>query len=116
MRPSLLLVSALALSGAQASWFGSDSPGEWFSAVIDESCADTNICVEYKTWDESQTRAWLSAHNINAPKGYSQAELQDLVKANWNSATSWTADQYHKAQQVFADVKDSTFDQWDESR
>ncbi|EIN05924.1 hypothetical protein PUNSTDRAFT_54757 [Punctularia strigosozonata HHB-11173 SS5] len=97
MRPSLLLVCALTLSGAQASWFGSDAPA-------------------YKSWDEVETRAWLEAHNIQAPKGYSKSELQNLVKANWNSASSWTADQYYKAQQVFADVKDSTFDTWDESR
>jgi hypothetical protein len=46
-----------------------------------------------------------------------QAELRDLVAANWNTASSWTYDQYTSAQEVFSGIRDGTsFDNWDESR
>ncbi|EPQ55816.1 hypothetical protein GLOTRDRAFT_138588 [Gloeophyllum trabeum ATCC 11539] len=96
MRPSLLLAFLVAFSGVQASWFGSDP--------------------EYSKWDEKQLRSWLHEHHIEVPKSYDKNELQDLVKANWNSASSWTQDSYYKAQQSFQGIKDSTFDAWDDSR
>lgn len=39
-----------------------------------------------------------------------------LVGENWHSASAWTTDQYTRAQKSFADVRDTTFDLWDESR
>ena len=38
------------------------------------------------------------------------------MKANWDAAYSWTADQYTKAQVAFSNLKADTFDTWDESR
>lgn len=40
----------------------------------------------------------------------------DLVKANWNSATAWTYDQYNAAQDTFQHLRESTFESWDESQ
>jgi hypothetical protein len=55
-------------------------------------------------------------HNIITPETYSQQQLKDLVQSHWNLATAWTYDQYASAQNSFADVRESTFDAWDESR
>ncbi|KDQ55914.1 hypothetical protein JAAARDRAFT_180063 [Jaapia argillacea MUCL 33604] len=97
MRPSSFVVFLVLALGVQASWFSSEQP-------------------EYKDWDEKHLKAWLNHHHIEAPKGYSKTQLQDLVEANWNSASVWTAEQYAKLQKSYQDVKDSTFDAWDESR
>ena len=35
---------------------------------------------------------------------------------NWWSYTAWTSDQYNVAQKSFQNLKDSTFESWDESR
>lgn len=65
---------------------------------------------EYQSWDSKQLKHWLKAHNINPPPAFSETQLKDLVRANWyNSATSWTKEQYHAAQHAFRDVKDDTF-------
>lgn len=58
----------------------------------------------------------MHEHNIETPKGYSQKDLEDLVKSNWQSGSVWTRDQYDRAQQVFSNYKDSAFDTWDDSR
>jgi hypothetical protein len=47
---------------------------------------------------------------------YSQQQLKDLVQSHWNLATAWTYDRYASTQNSFADVRESTFDTWDESR
>lgn len=97
LSPVLLVALTVASSPAAASWWSSDKP-------------------EYSSWDTKQLQSWLHEHNIDTPKGYSQQELQDLVSANWNSASSWTLEQYERAQKVFANAKDDAFDSWDESR
>ncbi|KAJ7160979.1 hypothetical protein C8R46DRAFT_1000948 [Mycena filopes] len=96
MRGSLILLLSLSLT-ASASFFGKDTP-------------------QYNEWSTTELKKWLSDHNIDAPATYSQAELQDLVKSNWNSATAWTYDQYASAQKSFADLREASFDAWDESR
>ena len=58
----------------------------------------------------------MKEHNIQAPKGASKADLEALVKSNYNSAAAWSQDQYNRAQQVFANIKEDAFDSWDESR
>ncbi|KAG7087691.1 hypothetical protein E1B28_013638 [Marasmius oreades] len=101
MRPSLLLLSTLLFTspGALASWFGSDEP-------------------PYNSWDTKQLKTWLDDHHITSPSTdqFSHNQLVELVKANWNSASAWTYDQYNNAQKTFQDVRDTTFDTWDESR
>ncbi|EEB90256.1 hypothetical protein MPER_11557, partial [Moniliophthora perniciosa FA553] len=103
MRPTILL-SALILTtpGALASWFGSDEPS-------------------YTSWNSEQLRQWLADHHITSPKPspidqFTHSQLVELVKANWDTATAWTYDQYHNTQEVFANLRDSTFETWDESR
>ncbi|KAI0270632.1 hypothetical protein BC834DRAFT_862331 [Gloeopeniophorella convolvens] len=92
----LTLVLLLAL-GAQASWFGSDTPA-------------------YQQWDTQQLTTWLKEHNVPVPSDApSQAQLQDLVKENWAAAQAYGADQYHAAQHSFQGLKDSAFETWDES-
>ncbi|KAF8889007.1 hypothetical protein BD779DRAFT_1623255 [Infundibulicybe gibba] len=89
----LLLVGA-----AQASWFGSDTPPA------------------YTSWSTAELSAWLQAHNIPVPSTPSTTQLQELVRENWSAASAWTYDQYASAQKSFSDIRDSSFDAWDESR
>ncbi|KAJ7222326.1 hypothetical protein GGX14DRAFT_428441 [Mycena pura] len=102
MKTSILLV-ALAVTGTSASWFGSDTPA-------------------YSQWSSAELKKWLSDHNIHAPESFSQEQLKDLVHSNWDpaatwsAATAWSADQYANAQKTFADLRESSFDAWDESR
>jgi hypothetical protein len=73
---------------------------------------------EYTQWSTSELKQWLEDHDISVPStdSFSHEHLQELVKSNWNSASAWTYDRYTNAQKSFADVRDSTFDAWDESR
>ncbi|OBZ74605.1 hypothetical protein A0H81_05467 [Grifola frondosa] len=58
-----------------------------------------------------------TSSNQNTAHGTpSQADLQAAVRAHWDSATVWSADQYNKAQVAFAGLKSDAFDSWDESR
>lgn len=50
------------------------------------------------------------------PDTYSQQQLKDLVQSNWNTASAWTAEQYSNAQKSFADIREASFDAWDESK
>ncbi|KAF9264470.1 hypothetical protein L218DRAFT_925760 [Marasmius fiardii PR-910] len=101
MRPSVLLLSALLFTspGALASWFGSDEPS-------------------YTQWDTTQLKKWLDDHHITSPSTnqFTHNQLVELVKANWNTASAWSYDQYNNAQKTFQNVRDTTFDTWDESR
>ncbi len=98
MRPSILLFAALSVASAQASWFSNESP-------------------DYNNWSKSELRKWLEDHNVDVPsQASSKNELQELVKSNWNTASAWTYDQYADAQRAFADLRDTAFDKWDESR
>ncbi|KAK7055434.1 hypothetical protein R3P38DRAFT_2847037 [Favolaschia claudopus] len=97
MRPALLLLLAVSLTGTSASWFGSDTP-------------------QYNDWSSTELKKWLKDHNINAPDAYSQQQLKDLVQSNWNLASAWTYDQYASAQKSYADLRDTAFETWDESR
>ena len=38
------------------------------------------------------------------------------MKANWNTAAVWSQEQYANAQQAFRNLRESSFDTWDESR
>jgi len=101
MRLTALFVGASLCLAAQASWFGTN----------------TNTAVDpYSTWSAAQLRDWLEVHNINVPKRTpTEPELRGLVADNWNAATTWTYDQYASAQKSFTDLRDTSFDAWDES-
>jgi Putative nuclear envelope organisation protein len=114
MKFSLLLALALTTLSVQASWFGSDPPGLVFLVVSEQSI--NPLLSDYTNWDSKQLQQWLADHDIKVPKSYSQDQLQQLVKANWHSSRAWTQDQYTRAQQSFQNIRDSTFDAWDESR
>lgn len=99
MRLSSLFIAIGLSLAVQASWFGgsNDSP-------------------PYSTWSTAELRLWLEEHSVALPKHTpTQAELRDLVAAHWYSYTAWTQDQYAAAQKTFADIRDSTFEKWDES-
>ncbi|GLB44187.1 putative stress-responsive nuclear envelope protein [Lyophyllum shimeji] len=101
MRPSLLLLGLGLTATVQASsWFGSTQPPQ-----------------PYQTWSVKQLKDWLRAHNIECHTTTpTHAQLRAMVEENWNTATSWTQDQYASAQKTFADIRDASFDKWDESR
>ncbi|KAK7443562.1 hypothetical protein VKT23_015735 [Stygiomarasmius scandens] len=102
MRLSLFLLSFLFLSspGALGSWFSSDT--------------------SYTSWDDTQLKQWLDDHHITSKSTpaskFNHEQLVELVKDNWNSASAWSYDQYTDAQKTFGNLRDSTFDAWDESR
>ncbi|KAK0189639.1 hypothetical protein F5146DRAFT_1103782 [Armillaria mellea] len=98
MKPSIILFAALAV-GAQASWFGSDTP-------------------QYREWSNEDLQKWLKDHHINTQSldTHSRNDLLELVKSNWNGAAAWSYDQYVSAQKSFSSLRDSAFDTWDESR
>ena len=101
MRSLFLFIATLTLV-IQASWFGG-------SSNTDEPA--------YSSWDTNHLRSWLELHNVPLPKhSASQEELRDLVASNWNTASSWTYDQYTAAQEIFSGIRDTSFDKWDESR
>ncbi|KAJ7079992.1 hypothetical protein B0H15DRAFT_857617 [Mycena belliarum] len=97
MRPFALLLLALSVTGASASWFGSDTP-------------------QYNEWSAPELQKWLKEHNIAVPETSTPEQLKDLVQSNWDAASAWTADQYAGAQKAFGDLRDSSFEAWDESR
>ncbi|KAG6819865.1 hypothetical protein H0H93_007850 [Arthromyces matolae] len=101
MKPSLLLLCLGLTATAQASsWFGSSDPP-----------------APYASWSASELKSWLQAHDISIPsKSPSQDQLKALVQQNWNSVTTWSYDHYNSVQKYFADVHDSSFDSWDQSR
>ena len=112
----LTSVSAILLisSACASSWFGSDP--------------------EYNKWSHSDLRSWLEHHHIKVPSHFDQSQLRDLVAVNWASppppppsfadqsrayadaGRQWSHDQYSRAQHSFQDLKDSSFDKWDESK
>ncbi|KAK0216105.1 hypothetical protein IW262DRAFT_197006 [Armillaria fumosa] len=98
MKPSIILFAVLAV-GAQASWFGPDTP-------------------KYTEWSNEELQKWLKDHHISTPSldTYSRNDLLELVKSNWNGAAAWSYDQYVSAQKSFSSLRDSAFDTWDESR
>ncbi|KAG1761860.1 hypothetical protein EDD22DRAFT_824049 [Suillus occidentalis] len=105
----LLIGSAYA-----SSWFGSDP--------------------EYDKWSHSELRSWLADHHIKVPSHFDQSQLHDLVMANWASpppsppslveqsrayadaGRQWSYDKYSSAQHAFQDLKEHSFDTWDESK
>ncbi|KAJ8075141.1 hypothetical protein AAF712_011600 [Marasmius tenuissimus] len=103
IRPSFLLLSVLLVAspGALASWFGSEEPN-------------------YQQWDTNQLKKWLDDRHITSPQAkedqFTHNQYLELVRANWNSASAWTYDQYNNAQKTFSNLRDTTFDTWDESR
>lgn len=100
MRPSLLITLATLALTAQASWFSGSN--------------DDNT--PYTSWSTNELKAWLEVHNVPVPDTVrTQAELKSLVESNWNTASAWTYDQYASAQKAFTDLRDTTFETWDES-
>ena len=99
MRPTILLLAALSLSGAaSANWLSRDKP-------------------EYTSWSTKDLQSWLHAHNIPVPSGAPTVpDLQALVKSHWDSASNWSSEQYSKAQAALGGLRDDAFDTWDESR
>jgi len=100
MRAYILLVACLLTPSASASWFSSSS----------EQPA-------YSSWSTTELKAWLIAHNLPYPSESTSTtdDLRAAVKANWDTASSWTQDQYNSAQKSFTSVKDDSFDTWTES-
>ena len=97
-----LFLALIPLAVVSASWFGSDTP-------------------PYSSWSTEQLKDWLVQHNFPIPTQPSTAEqwrqaLQSSVEKNWNSASSWTEDQYTQAQKSFASLREDSFESWDESR
>ncbi len=114
--PIALAALALASSPVAASWWSKDNPGtSLFQHAFQHFTSLNAVCLDYTNWDTKQLKAWLGEHNIDSPKGYSQQELQDLVKENWYTASTWTQDQYSYAQQVFADGRDKSIESWKDS-
>jgi len=93
------IVPITLISISSASWWGSSSPEP-----------------VYAKWSPSELQSWLYAHNIPVPSSPSEDTLKSLVQQNWNSATAWSYDQYASAQKSFADIRDASFEKWDESR
>jgi hypothetical protein len=121
MRPSLFLLVALSVSGVHASWFGSDSPRK-LSPNKPLTIPLTNR-LDYTSWSRVELQQWLNDHNIKTPPAYSTSQLRNLVKSNWvsiqssaDAGSAWTQDQYTKAQKSFKDLKEASFESWDESR
>lgn len=100
MKLSILL---LGLATVQASsWFGSNSD---------------SASPAYTTWSAGELKSWLHEHDIPiSEKSPSKDELRTLVEQHWNSASAWTYDQYASAQKSFADIRDASFEKWDDSR
>lgn len=118
MRVLPLALTALALTSSPvaASWWSKDNPGTTFLQNVSQSFRSLNSDrLDYANWDTKQLKAWLHEHNIESPKGYSQQELQDLVKENWYTASTWSQDQYNYAQQVFAEGRDKSIESWKDS-
>ena len=103
MKVTPLFVGLSLALAVQASWWGG---------------SDTDSApAPYTTWTSPQLRAWLESQRIDVPKkASSEQDLRSLVADNWAGATAWTYDQYAAAQKGFADLRDSSFDAWDESR
>lgn len=99
MKLSLFFLSIALISSSQASWWSSSSPEP-----------------PYSSWSPSELQSWLDAHNIPLPSSPSPESLKSLVQQNWNSTSAWSYDQYASAQKAFADIRDTSFDKWDESR
>jgi len=78
----------------------------------------TLLFPEYTKWDTKQLQTWLEQHKVDVPKAFynSKEGLQSLVAENWWSYTAWTNEQYNDAQKSFQNLRDSTFESWDESR
>ncbi len=117
---NFLLLALTAGTAVQASWFGGSNtqPAGMHSAdPIGGFPCSSGDSPEYTTWSAQELQNWLDAHKVPYPSGTpSQAELQSAVKAHWDSTSSWTSDQYNKAQVAFSNVKADAFDTWDESR
>ena len=122
MRISFLLLALTAGSAVQASWFsgnsGNNEPAGTSLCLLSRALSGTHPRpVEYTTWSTQELQNWLDAHNVPYPsQAPSQADLQAAVKAHWDTASSWSAEQYNKAQVAFSNLKADAFDTWDESR
>ncbi|KAF8658427.1 hypothetical protein AX16_001978 [Volvariella volvacea WC 439] len=101
MRILRWVLLGVALTPATASWFASDQPS-----------------LPYTSWSTAELTKWLQERNIPvpaAPPSY-QDQLLALVADNWNSAAAWTQEQYDSARQSVQNLRESSFDAWDESR
>ncbi|EAU87641.2 hypothetical protein CC1G_09102 [Coprinopsis cinerea okayama7 len=106
MRLTPIFVTLSLTLAAQASWFGGSNSDSTHTAAL-----------PYTTWTSKQLQDWLDVHNIALPKhAKTDSELRELVGDNWNKVSTWTYDQYASAQKAYADLRDTSFDKWDESR
>ncbi|TFK71563.1 hypothetical protein BDN72DRAFT_793756 [Pluteus cervinus] len=97
----LFLLFSLSLSPAAANWFSSGTK---------------QAAPPYTTWSASDLAHWLEDHNVPVPSQAPRPKLQELVEQNWNTVSGWSYDQYLAAQNSFQNLRDSSFDAWDDSR
>ncbi|KAI0027980.1 hypothetical protein K488DRAFT_90238 [Vararia minispora EC-137] len=87
LAPVLLLF----VLGAQASWFGSNTPA-------------------YQDWGSERLAAWLKARNVPLPATIDPPThkfLQELVKKHWNTAQDAASDAYDSASSSAGDAYDT---------
>jgi len=95
MKSTLFLLGLSLAVTTQLSWWSSSEPEP-----------------AYNTWSTEELATWLQAHKIPIANGkLSQPEL----KESGPTANVWTYDQYANVQKVLANVRDTSFEKWDES-
>jgi len=96
-----LVLLTIFISPTAAGWFSSDNKP---------------APLPYTTWSSTDLANWLHDHNLPVPTSEPRSKLQELVEQNWNSVSSWSYEQYLQAQKSFENLRDSSFDSWDESQ
>ena len=114
MRFSSFTFCATLVVTVLASWFSPDKPGMY--CMPTRMTATLTAYSVYTHWDSSQLRTWLRGRGIEPPTGFTQKELQTLVKLNWNTVQTWTQEQYDRAQHALGSIRDDVFDTWGESQ
>ncbi len=95
MKLSLLILLAVGLTAAQASWFGSDtdpknpSASQWTQDQIDRAQAVfSNLKADaFDTWDESRLREFLLEQGVVKPSG-TREQLSLLAKQKYSQYSS----------------------------
>ena len=114
MRFSSFIFCATLVVTVLASWFSPDKPGMY--CMPTRMTATLTAYSVYTHWDSSQLRTWLRGRGIEPPTGFTQKELQALVKLNWNTVQTWTQEQYDRVQHALGSIRDDVFDTWEESQ
>ncbi|KAL1965326.1 hypothetical protein VTN77DRAFT_5763 [Rasamsonia byssochlamydoides] len=77
----------------------------WFSKAV------------YNKWHETELERWLSDHDIPYPTPADRKELENIVKANWESKVQIPlAHASEQASEQLSNVKDWIFDSWSDSQ